>query len=154
MKKMNQSKILTEKNSTGLDKSFFLQKINYVKETVAKIFAQVSNFLLIDRGTCRFSFFDSFDETECCGDDEQSSLSSKSFCCYRLAMLVRTFMFLGFSVLPPNHALVPPGSDAGNLYMLYAVEQLSHDGTHLSNLTQQVSSSLFFQTLVKAHTNY
>ncbi|XP_043472501.1 ornithine decarboxylase antizyme 1, partial [Leptopilina heterotoma] len=38
------------------------------------------------------------------------------------AMLVRTFMFLGFSVLPPNHALVPPGSDAGNLYMLYAVE--------------------------------
>ncbi|XP_012273870.1 ornithine decarboxylase antizyme 1, partial [Orussus abietinus] len=38
------------------------------------------------------------------------------------AMLVRTFMFLGFSVLPPTHALVPPGSDAGNLYMLYAIE--------------------------------
>ncbi|XP_043288631.1 ornithine decarboxylase antizyme 1, partial [Venturia canescens] len=38
------------------------------------------------------------------------------------AMLVRTFMFLGFSILPPNHALVPPGCDSGNLYMLYAVE--------------------------------
>ncbi|KAF7407251.1 hypothetical protein HZH66_001788 [Vespula vulgaris] len=38
------------------------------------------------------------------------------------AMLVRTFMFLGFTVLPPTHALVPPGSDAGNLYMLYAIE--------------------------------
>ncbi|XP_043597836.1 ornithine decarboxylase antizyme 1 [Bombus pyrosoma] len=38
------------------------------------------------------------------------------------AMLVRTFMFLGFTVLPPTHSLVPPGSDAGNLYMLYAIE--------------------------------
>ncbi|XP_011497259.1 PREDICTED: ornithine decarboxylase antizyme 1, partial [Ceratosolen solmsi marchali] len=38
------------------------------------------------------------------------------------AMLVRTFMFLGFSVLPPNHPLVPPGSDTSNLYMLYAIE--------------------------------
>ncbi|XP_014230882.1 ornithine decarboxylase antizyme 1, partial [Trichogramma pretiosum] len=38
------------------------------------------------------------------------------------AMLVRTFMFLGFSVLPPDHQLVPPGSDSGNLYMLYAIE--------------------------------
>ncbi|XP_063976747.1 LOW QUALITY PROTEIN: ornithine decarboxylase antizyme 1 [Diachasmimorpha longicaudata] len=38
------------------------------------------------------------------------------------AMLVRTFMFLGFNVLPPNHALVPPNCDSGNLYMLYAVE--------------------------------
>ncbi|XP_043524685.1 ornithine decarboxylase antizyme 1 [Frieseomelitta varia] len=38
------------------------------------------------------------------------------------AMLVRTFMFLGFSVLPPTHSLVPPGSDAGNLYMLYVIE--------------------------------
>lgn len=38
------------------------------------------------------------------------------------AMLVRTFMFLGFSVLPPNHSLVPPGSDTDNLYMLYAIE--------------------------------
>lgn len=39
-----------------------------------------------------------------------------------LAMLVRTFMFLGFSVLPPGHQLIPPGSDKGNLYMLYAIE--------------------------------
>ncbi|XP_015521771.2 LOW QUALITY PROTEIN: ornithine decarboxylase antizyme 1 [Neodiprion virginianus] len=38
------------------------------------------------------------------------------------AMLVRTFMFLGFTVLPPTHALVPPGNDSGNLYMLYAIE--------------------------------
>lgn len=38
------------------------------------------------------------------------------------AMLVRTFMFLGFTVLPPNHALVPQISDPGNLYMLYAIE--------------------------------
>lgn len=38
------------------------------------------------------------------------------------AVLVRTFMFLGFNVLPPNHALVPPVNDAGNLYMLYIVE--------------------------------
>ena len=70
-----------------------------------------------DRGTCQFSFFE-FDESH---SSDQSDCS-KSLCCYRLAMLVRTFMFLGFSVLPPNHALVPPGSDAGNLYMLYAVE--------------------------------
>lgn len=37
-------------------------------------------------------------------------------------MLVRTFMFLGFAVLPPTHTLVPPGNDSGNLYMLYAIE--------------------------------
>ncbi|XP_024946774.1 ornithine decarboxylase antizyme 1 [Cephus cinctus] len=38
------------------------------------------------------------------------------------AMLVRTFMFLGFTVLPPTHSLVLPGGDAGNLYMHYAIE--------------------------------
>lgn len=38
------------------------------------------------------------------------------------AMLVRTFMFLGFNVLPPNHPLIPPQCDSGNLYMLYTVE--------------------------------
>lgn len=38
------------------------------------------------------------------------------------AMLVRTFMFLSFTVLAPTHSLVPPGSDVGNLYMLYAIE--------------------------------
>ncbi|XP_057328044.1 LOW QUALITY PROTEIN: ornithine decarboxylase antizyme 1 [Microplitis mediator] len=39
------------------------------------------------------------------------------------AMLVRTFMFLGFTVLPPNHSLVPPNCDPGNLYMLYTVDE-------------------------------
>lgn len=48
--------------------------------------------------------------------------SSKMDCYHNIAMLVRTFMFLGFTVLPPTHALVPPGSDAGNLYMLYTIE--------------------------------
>lgn len=38
------------------------------------------------------------------------------------AMLVRTFMFLGFTILPPTHSLVPPRSDAGNLYMLCILE--------------------------------
>ena len=52
-------------------------------------------------------------------NDENFASKSLSL---NLALLVRTFMFLGFSVLPPNHALVPPGSDAGNLYMLYAIE--------------------------------
>ncbi|XP_018407174.1 PREDICTED: ornithine decarboxylase antizyme 1, partial [Cyphomyrmex costatus] len=37
-------------------------------------------------------------------------------------ILVRTFMFLGFTVLPPTHAMIPPGSDAGSLYMLYTIE--------------------------------
>ncbi|CAD6202031.1 GSCOCG00002910001-RA-CDS [Cotesia congregata] len=41
----------------------------------------------------------------------------------KLAMLVRTFMFLGFTVLPPNHSLVPPNCDPGNLYMLYTVDE-------------------------------
>lgn len=70
-----------------------------------------------DRGTCRQPFFDSNEN-----DYEEKSFSSKTLCCYGLAMLVRTFMFLGFTVLPPTHSLVPPGSDAGNLYMLYAIE--------------------------------
>jgi len=55
-------------------------------------------------------------------ENSEKDSPSKSFCCYGLAMLVRTFMFLGFTILPPTHALVPPGSDAGNLYMLYAIE--------------------------------
>ncbi|KAF6203711.1 hypothetical protein GE061_002044 [Apolygus lucorum] len=36
--------------------------------------------------------------------------------------LVRTFMYLGFSVLPPGHALIPNSMDTINLYMRYAVE--------------------------------
>ena len=99
-------------------KEGFVSLLEYAEETL-----HCTNIVVClrkdrsDRGTCRFSFFE-FDESHC----DDTSLSSKSLCCYRLAMLVRTFMFLGFSVLPPNHALVPPGSDAGNLYMLYAVE--------------------------------
>lgn len=38
------------------------------------------------------------------------------------ALLVRTFMFLGFQVLAPNHPMVPASVDSTNLYMLYAIE--------------------------------
>lgn len=36
--------------------------------------------------------------------------------------LVRTFMYLGFSVLPPGHSLIPHSTDSINLYMRYSVE--------------------------------
>lgn len=39
------------------------------------------------------------------------------------ANLVRTFKFLGFSVLNPNHHLVPAQLAAGNVCMLYNVEE-------------------------------
>lgn len=38
------------------------------------------------------------------------------------ALLVRTFMFLGFATLPPGHQLIPSNTDACNLYMLYSIE--------------------------------
>jgi hypothetical protein len=53
---------------------------------------------------------------------KKPNITSMPYMSSNLAMLVRTFMFLGFSILPPNHPLVPPGSDTGNLYMLYAIE--------------------------------
>lgn len=37
------------------------------------------------------------------------------------AMLIRTFMFLGFAVLSPTSPLVPPGLK-GNVCMLYNIE--------------------------------
>ncbi|XP_059469458.1 ornithine decarboxylase antizyme 1, partial [Neocloeon triangulifer] len=37
------------------------------------------------------------------------------------ALLVRTFMFLGFQVLPPDHELVPASIES-NLYMYYSIE--------------------------------
>lgn len=36
--------------------------------------------------------------------------------------LVRTFMYLGFSVLPPGHTMIPNSTDTINLYMRYTVE--------------------------------
>lgn len=36
--------------------------------------------------------------------------------------LVRTFMFLGFTVLPPGHGLLPNPLDTINLYMRYSIE--------------------------------
>lgn len=38
------------------------------------------------------------------------------------ALLVRTFMFLGFATLPPGHRLIPSNTDTCNLYMIYAIE--------------------------------
>ena len=73
-----------------------------------------------DRGTHRYTI-PLFDADHVYYDDSQYT-SKSCLSSYNLAMLVRTFMFLGFSVLPPDHPLVPPGSDTGNLYMLYAIE--------------------------------
>lgn len=38
------------------------------------------------------------------------------------AMLVRTFMFLGFAVLSPTSPLVPPSLSSGYVCMLYNIE--------------------------------
>ncbi|XP_054281393.1 LOW QUALITY PROTEIN: ornithine decarboxylase antizyme 1 [Macrosteles quadrilineatus] len=38
------------------------------------------------------------------------------------AQLIRTFMFLGFTVLTPGHVLIPHNSDNINLYMRYTTE--------------------------------
>jgi len=38
------------------------------------------------------------------------------------ALLVRTFMFLGFSPMPPGHVLIPANTDPANLFMLYSIE--------------------------------
>ncbi|GLH07785.1 Ornithine decarboxylase antizyme [Gryllus bimaculatus] len=38
------------------------------------------------------------------------------------ALLVRTFMFLGFAALPPGHPLTPSNADASQLFMLYNVQ--------------------------------
>ncbi|XP_049782376.1 ornithine decarboxylase antizyme 1, partial [Schistocerca cancellata] len=38
------------------------------------------------------------------------------------ALLIRTFMFLGFSTLAPGHPLIPNASDTTNLYMLYSID--------------------------------
>ncbi|CAD1471908.1 unnamed protein product, partial [Heterotrigona itama] len=98
-------------------KEGFVSLLEYAEETL-----RCKNIIIClrkdrtDRGTCRQPFFESNEN-----DYKEKDFSSKTLCCYGLAMLVRTFMFLGFSVLPPTHSLVPPGSDAGNLYMLYVI---------------------------------
>jgi len=103
-------------------KEGFVSLLEYTEETLRCV-----NIIVClrkdrsDRGTCRLPFFGTNIEDFYVENSEKDS-PSKSFCCYGLAMLVRTFMFLGFTILPPTHALVPPGSDAGNLYMLYAIE--------------------------------
>lgn len=38
------------------------------------------------------------------------------------AQLVRTFMFLGFTVLPVGHALIPHSNDTINIYMRYTID--------------------------------
>nr|CAD7456977.1 unnamed protein product [Timema tahoe] len=42
--------------------------------------------------------------------------------CNDRALLIRTFMYLGFSTLPPGHPLIPSNTDSCNVFMLYPVE--------------------------------
>ncbi|KAI4481590.1 hypothetical protein M0802_013910 [Mischocyttarus mexicanus] len=99
-------------------KEGFVSLLEYAEETL-----HFTNIIVClrkdksDRGSCRIPLFQTV-ESFCV----ENNSPSKPICCYGLAMLVRTFMFLGFTVLPPNHALVPQISDPGNLYMLYAIE--------------------------------
>lgn len=107
-------------------KEGFVSLLEYAEETL-----NCTNIVVClrkdraDRGSNRYRFtIPLFDDDQVYYEEPPSfpskpCLSSSS---YNLAMLVRTFMFLGFSVLPPDHPLVPPGSDTGNLYMLYAIE--------------------------------
>jgi len=48
-------------------------------------------------------------------------LVSDVFIFWFAALLVRTFMFLGFQVLPPEHEMVPANIES-NLYMIYSIE--------------------------------
>ena len=37
-------------------------------------------------------------------------------------LLVRTFMYIGFAVIPPGHELIPQASsDTSNIYMVYCI---------------------------------
>lgn len=39
-------------------------------------------------------------------------------------LLVRTFMYIGFGVIPPGHELIPQASsDTSNIYMAYCITQ-------------------------------
>lgn len=38
------------------------------------------------------------------------------------ALLVRTFMFLGFGMMPPGHPLIPQPEDPNYLYLIYTIE--------------------------------
>jgi len=38
------------------------------------------------------------------------------------ALLIRTFMFLGFNIIPPGHILIPPSADPNILFMLHTIE--------------------------------
>nr|CAD7405923.1 unnamed protein product [Timema poppensis] len=42
--------------------------------------------------------------------------------CNDRALLIRTFMYLGFSTLPPGHPLIPSNTDSCIVFMLYPVE--------------------------------
>ncbi|KDR17620.1 hypothetical protein L798_07883, partial [Zootermopsis nevadensis] len=39
-----------------------------------------------------------------------------------LPLIVRTFMYMGFTTLPPGHQLIPGNTDTGIMYMLCSIE--------------------------------
>lgn len=45
--------------------------------------------------------------------------------CLCVACLIRTFLFLGFTALPPGHRLVPANGDL--LYMAYSIDGCGSD---------------------------
>ncbi|KDR17619.1 Ornithine decarboxylase antizyme [Zootermopsis nevadensis] len=42
--------------------------------------------------------------------------------CNDRALIVRTFMYMGFTTLPPGHQLIPGNTDTGIMYMLCSIE--------------------------------
>ncbi|CAB0039710.1 unnamed protein product [Trichogramma brassicae] len=97
-------------------KEGFVSLLEYAEETL-----HCTNIVVClrkdrsDRGIDRFfgvdiALFDKADQVvNSNADNDNTMLDSKHYrLSENLAMLVRTFMFLGFSVLPPDHQLVPP----------------------------------------------
>ena len=101
-------------------KEGFVSLLEYAEETL-----HCTNIVVClrkdrdDRGT---TSLDLFEQIAYLNTDNFIENAKNCYLSHNLAMLVRTFMFLGFSVLRPDHPLVPPGSDVGNIYMLYAIE--------------------------------
>ncbi|KAJ8980152.1 hypothetical protein NQ317_014647 [Molorchus minor] len=60
------------------------------------------------------------------------------------AVLVRTFMFLGFAVLSPTSPLVPPQLAQGNVCMLYNIEVIYPQRSLGCPIFVRFSSSLYF----------
>ena len=46
----------------------------------------------------------------------------QEICIVLSASLIRVFMFLGFSVLPPAHSLIPARASAEMMYLAYEVD--------------------------------